>query len=74
LRGRPFPDLPQGEMYLGASGAVVPPPGTMQVQPSPGLDPQLEKRFDEMDRRMDQLLKMMEELRDGRTPPHHAEK
>ena len=57
----------------------VPPPGTMQRQPLPGgLDPQLEKRFDEMDRRMDQLFKMMEELSQGHTQPaapeHHEEK
>ena len=45
-------------------------PGNMQPATLPGgVDPQLQKRFDEMNRRMDQLLKMMEEFNQGRAQP-----
>lgn len=41
-------------------------PGKMQVKPLPlGLDQRLERRFDEMNRRMDRLFKMMEEMAAG---------
>ena len=52
----------------------------LQPQPFPGsLDQQMiEKRFDEMNRRMDQLFKMMEELSEGHqqhaAPPHQGKK
>jgi membrane-associated protease RseP (regulator of RpoE activity) len=68
---------------LSGSGTMqlppMTPPGMMQGQPFPGNMPQsMEKRLDEMNRRMDQLFKMMEELNQGRTPPpaaeHHEEK
>jgi hypothetical protein len=63
----------------GTFQMTVPPPGTMQVQPFPGgMDQQMEKRFEEMNRRMDQLFKMMEELNGGHaqhaTPEHQEEK
>lgn len=47
----------------------APSPGTMQVQPFPGLDPRIEKRFDEMNQRMDQLMKLMEEMSEPRMHP-----
>ena len=57
------------------------PQGMMPPQPLPGNpDQQMEKRFDEMNRRMDQLFKMMEELTEGhghaapKPPEHQAEK
>jgi len=74
---------------MGMSGTIpssggtfqlpAPPPGMMQPQSFPGgLDPRLEKRFDEMNRRMDQLLKMMEELCEGHAkqaaPDNHEDK
>ncbi|MCD4726543.1 MAG: PDZ domain-containing protein [Pirellulales bacterium] len=41
-------------------------PGKMQVKPlPPGLDQRLERRFDEMNRRMDRLFKMMEKMMEG---------
>ena len=54
----------------------------MPSPPFPGNPDQqmMEKRFDEMNRRMDQLFKMMEELSEGhdhaaaKAPEHHAEK
>ena len=57
----------------------APPPGMMQTQPFPGGPNQqmIERRFDEMNRRMDQLFKMMEELSEGHAQPaapeHHEE-
>ena len=73
-----------GSGVIGSSGGgtfqlPMPPPGMMQTQPLPGsLDQQIEKRFEEMNRRMDQLFKMMEELNEGRAqhaaPEHHEEK
>ena len=48
---------------VGTFSAPAPPPGMMLPQPFPGgLDPRLEKRFDEIDRRMDKLFKMMEKM------------
>jgi hypothetical protein len=41
----------------------APPPG--QMQPMPGLDPRIERRFDEMNRRMDKLFEMLERLQRG---------
>jgi membrane-associated protease RseP (regulator of RpoE activity) len=69
-----------GGMASGGTFPMTPPPpGTMQVQPFPGgLDQQIEKRFEEMNHRMDQLFKMMEELNEGHaqhaTPEHPEEK
>jgi len=47
----------------GAPGGKfqMPQPGQMQFAPLPGLDPRLERRFDEMNRRLDRILKLMEE-------------
>jgi hypothetical protein len=48
----------------GAFKFPTPSPGMMMPQPFfGGLDPRLEKRFDEMDRRMDKLLEMMEKMK-----------
>jgi hypothetical protein len=63
----------------GSGGAFAFPPGMMQSRPFAGnLDPRLEKRFEEMNRRMDRLFKMMEELGEGRgqhaAPEQHEEK
>lgn len=53
-------------------------PGMMQVQPLPSLDPRIEKRFDELNQRMDQLMKLMEEMSENRhrqtAPDNHEEK
>jgi membrane-associated protease RseP (regulator of RpoE activity) len=61
---------------VGPSTTPAPSPGTMQFQPLPGLDPRIEKRFDEMNQRMDQLMKLMEEMSGTRThatSPQHDE-
>jgi hypothetical protein len=63
----------------GAYNLPVPPPVMMYTQPfSGGLDARIEKRFEEMNRRMDKLLKMMEEMNQTRlhpaAPEHHGEK
>lgn len=51
------------------------PPGMMQPPFSGSLEQRMEKRFDDMNRRMDQLFKMMEEMSEGRaqhaTPERH---
>ena len=69
---------------FSAGGGTIqlpaPPAGMTQPQPFPGsLDRQMmEKRFDEMNRRMDQLFKMMEEFNGGHgqhaAPEQHEEK
>ncbi|MFZ1936031.1 MAG: PDZ domain-containing protein [Thermoguttaceae bacterium] len=68
----------------GGGGAfqfsAPPPAGMSQPPPFPGnLNQQMmEKRFDEINRRMDQLFKMMEELTEGHeqhaAPPPHDKK
>jgi hypothetical protein len=73
------PGMSGGFSSGGTFTVPAPSPGTMQVQPfPPGLDPRLEKRFDDMNRRMDQLLKMMEQMQQGHheqaAPQHHEEK
>ena len=53
-----------------ARSRCPPSSGNGQTQPFPGgLDPRLEKWFDEMNRRMDQLLKMMQERSQGHAQP-----
>ena len=58
----------------------APPAGMTQPQPFPGSPDRqmMEKRFDEMNRRMDQLFKMMEEFSEGHgqhaAPEQHEEK
>ncbi len=67
---RPFVERMLGR---GMSGIVksharvlVAPQGKMQVKPLPHRwDQRLERRFDEMNRRMDRLVKMMEEMMEG---------
>jgi hypothetical protein len=49
-------------MTTGTFNVPVPQPGTTQMQPFPGLDPRIEKRFDEMNRRMDKLMQLMEKM------------
>jgi hypothetical protein len=55
--------------YEVTPGALAPPPpGPMQFQPfaAPGsLDERLQKRLDEMDRRIEKLLRAVEEMRAG---------
>jgi hypothetical protein len=46
--------------------APAPPPGMMQVQPLP-MDPRLEKRLDEIERRMDKLFQAIQKLGVGRS-------
>jgi hypothetical protein len=41
--------------------------------PFSGLDPRIEKRFDEMERRMDQMMKILEGMSGGRAE-HQEEK
>ncbi len=43
-----------------------PHPGVMPAAPLPGLDPRIEQRFNDMNRRMDRLFKMMEQMMEDR--------
>ena len=75
---RPFVERMLGHGMSGVVGGVLPngtlqlpvlPPMTMQARPFAGaLDPQLQKRFDEMNQRMDKMMKMMEEINEGHAP------
>ncbi len=67
---RPFVE----RMLHGSGGLkaieVAPKGGAIQVQPFPGpIDSRLEKRFDEMNRRMERLFKMVEEMNEGHNTP-----
>jgi membrane-associated protease RseP (regulator of RpoE activity) len=54
---------------IGTFNLPMPPPNMMYMRPFPGdLNAQIEKRFDEMNRRMDKLIKMIEEMNQ---PGHH---
>jgi len=54
---------------VGTFNLRVPTPNMMSMQPFPGgLDARIEKRFEEMNRRMDKLFRMMEEMSQ---PGHH---
>lgn len=49
---------------------ISPNGGAIQVQPFPGpIDSRLERRFDEMNRRMERLFKMVEEMNEDRHAP-----
>ncbi len=75
---RPFVDQMLGRGMMGIVGGPAPPMapgGTLRLPPPSGIQPQpfpgrldqqiMEKRFDEINRRMDQLFKMMEQLSEG---------
>jgi membrane-associated protease RseP (regulator of RpoE activity) len=82
--GGAVPSMPGGisGSVAGGNFQFNVPPGMMPPQPFPGNPDQqmMAKRFDEMNRRMDQLFKMMEDLTEGhghpapKAPEHHAEK
>jgi hypothetical protein len=60
------PIMSGGVSGSGTFTAPALPPG-MQIQTFPGgLNPQMEKRFDEINRRMDELFKMMEQMKQQR--------
>ncbi len=79
--GGPVPPMMGG--LPGGSGTLrLPPPPAGMTQPQPfagNLDQQMmERRFNEINRRMDRLFRMMEELNEGHgqhaAPEHHQEK
>ena len=80
--GGAVPPMMSGGVSAGGGTFPLPAPpaGMMQSPPFPGhLDQQMmEKRFDEINRRMDQLFKVMEQLNEGHgehaAPEHHEAK
>jgi hypothetical protein len=65
--------LPGQPQAGGQFNMPAPPPGQMQVQPLPGIDPRIERRLDEMNRRMDKLFEMLQRLHGEEHQPEHKD-
>lgn len=70
-----MPAMPGGPGAAGGMAAPRPPQaGGMEIPPMPGIDPRVEQRLNELDRRMDRMLKLMEKFfEDQSEEPEKAE-